>query len=169
MTVFTTSRLDVSPWTHEPSDVDRLLDIYSKWEVAAWLGAQPRTIATLEEASAAVDRWAARCVDYQGMWAVRVRSTGVVAGTVLLVSLPDSDEVEVGWHLHPDSWGNGYATEAARGAVEHGFAHGLKEIYAVVRPANERSIAVCHRLGMTSLGITNRWYGTDMEAFRVTP
>jgi RimJ/RimL family protein N-acetyltransferase len=122
-------------------------------------------MATSEEASGAVDRWAARCVDYQGVWAVRVRSTGVAAGTVLLVPLPDSQEIEVGWHLHPDSWGHGYATEAAQGALTHGFAHGLSEVFAVVRPANERSLALCRRLGMTPLGLTNRWYGTDLELF----
>jgi len=166
VTVFATGRLDISPWTHEPSDVERILDIYSRWEVAQWLGARPRILTTLDEASAAVDRWAARCVDYQGIWAVRVRSTGVAAGTVLLASLPDSEQVEVGWHLHPDSWGLGYATEAARGALAHGFAHGLREIFAVVRPGNERSLALCRRLGMASLGLTDLWYDTSLELFR---
>jgi RimJ/RimL family protein N-acetyltransferase len=95
-----------------------------------------------------------------------VRSTGVAAGTVLLVSLPDSEQVEVGWHFHPDSWGLGYATEAARGALAHGFAHGLREIFAVVRPGNERSLALCRRLGMAGLGLTDRWYDTSLELFR---
>jgi RimJ/RimL family protein N-acetyltransferase len=169
VTVFQTERLDISPWTHEASDVERILDIYSRWEVAQWLGARPRTMATLAEASTAVERWAARCVGYQGVWAVRVRSTGLAAGTVLLVPLPDSAEVEVGWHFHPDSWGNGYATESARGAIAHGFAHGLREILAVVRPDNERSLAVCRRLGMTPLGLTEQWYDAELELFRSTP
>jgi RimJ/RimL family protein N-acetyltransferase len=169
VTVFRTERLDINPWTDEPSDVERILDIYSRWEVARWLGARPRTIATPDEASALIDRWAARCVEYQGVWAVRVRSTGVAAGTVLLVALPGSEQVEVGWHLHPDTWGNGYATEAARGALDHGFAHGLTEIFALVRPANERSLAVCRRLGMVPLGLTDRWYDSELELFRGTP
>jgi RimJ/RimL family protein N-acetyltransferase len=169
VTVFRTERLDIGPWTREPSDVERVLDIYSRWEVAQWLGARPRTIETLEEASSAVDRWAARCVDFQGVWAVRLRASGVAVGTVLLVALPDSEQVEVGWHLHPDWWGNGYATEAARGALAHGFAHGLSEILAVVRPSNERSLALCRRLGMAPLGRTSRWYDTELEVFRGTP
>ena len=162
-----TDRLDIAPWTHD--DVDRLYDTYSRWEVARWLGATPRALADPAEAPSVVDRWAARCVGFLGVWAVRVRATGVIAGTVLLVPLPstgDGDQVEVGWHLHPDSWGHGYATEAAAGAIAHGFAHGLTEIFAVVRPGNERSIAVCHRLGMTPLGRTTRWYDTDLVAFR---
>jgi RimJ/RimL family protein N-acetyltransferase len=168
VTVFRTERLDVAPWTREPSDVERALDTYSRWEVAQWLGASPRVLQTLDEAAAMIDRWAARCVGDHGVWAVRVRETGVVAGTVLLVPLPGSTDVEVGWHLHPDSWGHGYATEAARGALAHGFARGLDEIFAVVRPANERSLAVCRRLGMTPLGLTDRWYDTTLAAYRST-
>lgn len=57
MIVLRTERLDISPWTHEPSDVERIFDIYSRWEVAQWLGARPRILSTLDEASATVDRW----------------------------------------------------------------------------------------------------------------
>jgi RimJ/RimL family protein N-acetyltransferase len=103
---------------------------------------------------------------------VEERSTGTVAGTVLLVPLPEpSDgtaskgEIEVGWHFHPDAWGRGLATEAARGAIAHGFKAGLDAVYAVVRPDNAASLAVCRRLGMRSIGRTNRWYGAELEAF----
>jgi RimJ/RimL family protein N-acetyltransferase len=175
--VFETARLVVRPWTQRESDVDRILDMYSRWEVARWLGSVPRALESRAEAAGAVDRWAARSeADGRlGIWAAQVRDTGVVAGTVLLVHLTDSGgepggaaEVEVGWHLHPDSWGNGYATEAGRGTIEHGFAGGLTEIFAVVRPENEPSLAVCRRLGMSPLGRTNQWYGSELEGFRIT-
>jgi len=68
--------------------------------------------------------------------------------------------------LHPDSWRHGYATEAAAGAIANGFAAGLDEVVAVVRPDNERSLAVCRRLGMEAIGRTSRWYGVELEAFR---
>lgn len=166
--IFTTERLDICPWTHSPSDVDRVLDTYGQWEVVRWLGATPRVMQSRDEADAAVDRWAARCTEDGrfGVWSMHVRDTGSIAGSVILVPLPDSTEVEVGWHLHPDSWGHGYATEAARGAIAHGFAHGLDEIFAVVRPDNERSLAVCRRLRMAYLGRTDRWYGTELALFR---
>lgn len=171
--VFGTPRLIVRPWTHSESDLDRLFDTYSRWEVAKWLGAAPKALESRDQAAGAVDRWAARSEGPYGVWAVEVRETGVVAGTVLLVPLPDPEsgegagEVEVGWHFHPDAWGNGYATESARGAIARGFEHGLAEIHAVVRPDNAASIAVCRRLGMTPLGRTSRWYGTELEAFVV--
>jgi RimJ/RimL family protein N-acetyltransferase len=166
--LFTTERLDVRPWTHDDADVDRIFDVYSRWEVARWLGATPRALQSRDEAVAVVDRWAARADGPLGIWAAEVRQTGIVAGTVLLVRLPGSTEVEVGWHLHPDAWGHGYATEAGRGAITHGFAHGLDEVYAVVRPDNEPSLAVCHRLGLSPLGRTTRWYGAELEVFRAT-
>jgi len=167
--VYETERLIVRPWTHDESDVDRIFDMYSRWEVSGWLGATPRVLASREQAAATVDRWADRAsADGRlGVWAIEVRATGAVAGTVLLVELPESEEVEVGWHLHPDSWGQGYATEAARGAIAKGFAEGLSEVHAVVRPDNERSLAVCRRLGLTHLGRTDRWYGQTLELFRI--
>jgi RimJ/RimL family protein N-acetyltransferase len=177
--IFETDRLIVRPWTLDEADVERVFDTYSRWEVARWLGAQPRALRTRDEAAVAIERWATRSTldGRGGVWAAQVRSTGVVAGSILLVPLPEPADgsdaeapgaVEVGWHLHPDSWGHGYATEGARAALEFGFAGGLREIYAVVRPDNERSLAVCRRLGMTPLGLTTRWYDTELEAFRTT-
>jgi RimJ/RimL family protein N-acetyltransferase len=99
---------------------------------------------------------------------VERREDGRVVGTVLLVRLPDGDgEVEVGWHLHPDAWGHGYATEAARGALDWGFRRGLEEALAVVRPGNTASAAVCRRLGMEPQGLTSRYYGLELELFRL--
>lgn len=173
MIVYETERLVVRPWTE--ADADRLYDTYSRWEVARWLGAQPRAMESSDAVPVVLARWRARSVPdpTYGVWAVGRRDTGVVVGTVLLVPLPASDgsppsDVEVGWHLHPDSWGHGYATEAARGALARGFAAGLTEIFAVVRPGNEPSMAVCRRLGMTPLGLVDRWYGMEAEGFRAT-
>ncbi|GAA2833655.1 GNAT family N-acetyltransferase [Kitasatospora paracochleata] len=166
--VFSTERLTVRQW--EPADRDRAFDLYSRWEVARWLGREPRALESPAEADALVQRFRDRSADPRfGVWAVEVRATGTVAGSVLLVPIPDGDgEVEIGWHFHPDSWGRGYATEAARAGLAKGFADGLAEIHAVVRPDNEPSLAVCRRLGMTPLGRTDRWYGTELEAFRIT-
>ena len=94
-----------------------------------------------------------------GGWAIVERSTGVSAGTVLLKPLPDGHgEIEIGWHLHPDSWGKGFATEAAAAMLESAFAEGLQEVWAVTLLDNHRSGGVCRRIGMRLLGVTDRWY-----------
>jgi RimJ/RimL family protein N-acetyltransferase len=165
--VFETERCIVRNW--RPEDAERAYDIYSRWEVAKWLGATPRPLETPEEGHRLVTRWAELndADPGQGRWAVERKSDGVVAGTVILLPLPDGDgEVEVGWHFHPDSWGQGLASEAGRGAIDWGFGRGLDEILAVVRPDNAASIAVCVRLGMEPLGRTERYYGTELELFR---
>jgi RimJ/RimL family protein N-acetyltransferase len=160
-----TDRLRLRSWTHSPADLARLADLYDRDEVTRWLGGTPSV--PVDEL---VTRWAtvhARDERF-GCWAIEVTAERVVAGTLLFKPLPDGvGEVEVGWHLHPDSWGHGYATEAARAVIQRGFEAGLPEVYAVVRPGNEASMAVCRRLGMAPLGRMRRWYDVELEAFRL--
>jgi RimJ/RimL family protein N-acetyltransferase len=169
-TVFDTERCVVRNWRLD--DAPRFLDTYSRWEVARWLGTHPKVVESLDEAEARITRWAEQnhAAEFGGRWAVERREDGVVLGTVILIPLPDGDgELEVGWHFHPDSWGRGFATEAARGALERAYRHGAEEVFAVVRPDNERSIAVCRRLGMAALGRTTRYYHSELELFLARP
>ncbi len=162
--VLRTGRLLLRPWTTAPGDLTRMTDIYGREEITRWVGGTPSL--PPEEL---VSRWATvHALDERhGCWAIE-RPDGVVAGTVLFKPLPNGvGEVEVGWHLHPDSWGHGYATEAARAVIERGFSAGVPEVYAVVRPGNAPSMAVCRRLGMTALGRLRRWYDVELEAFRL--
>ena len=63
--------------------------------------------------------------------------------------LPCAPAVEVGWRLHPDHWGHGYATEAAAASLRFGFDEaGLDEIVAFTTTLNTRSQAVMERIGM---------------------
>ncbi len=175
MTVFETDRLIVRQWTEGEADVARVFDMLSRWEVARWLGAQPRVLESPDEALAAIRRWRARSEadDLHGIWAIDVRDTGVTAGSVLVVPLPGvdlqpTDDIEVGWHLHPDSWGHGYATESARVAIDRVFAAGLRQIYAVIREGNTPSVAVARRLGMASIGKQTSWYGgIELDTYRL--
>jgi RimJ/RimL family protein N-acetyltransferase len=176
MTEVESQRCVLRDWV--PADEARVLDIYSRWEVARWLGATPRTMESAEEATRFVARCSAlnRSEPIARRWAVERRDDGLVLGTLILVELPDPTPVsgfppgrfEVGWHLHPDAWGHGYATETARAALTWGFGRGLDEIYAVVRPGNEPSMNVCRRLGMAALGRTTAYYDTESELFRIT-
>lgn len=164
--VLRTARLRLRPWTTSPADLARLADIYGRPEVTRWLGGPP----TVPPADL-VQRWASipTVDDRYGCWAIEPTGhPGPPAGTVLLKPLPNGvGEVEVGWHLHPDSWGHGYATEAAEAVIDRAFQAGVPEVYAVVRPGNEPSLAVCRRLGMRPLGRMTRWYEVELEAFRL--
>jgi len=58
-------------------------------------------------------------------------------------------EAELGYFLHPDVWGRGCATEAARLLVAFGFdVLGLERITATCDPRNVASGHVLCKLGM---------------------
>ena len=57
--------------------------------------------------------------------------------------------MEVGWRLAFGHWRQGYATEAAKAALAHGFGRlTLSEVVSFTAVANARSRAVMERLGM---------------------
>ena len=111
-----------------------LPDAIGRWDawsqMAAWLG-----------------QWELRGT---GQWAVEEKATGELVGRAGL-HWPARDDwpgVEVGWALHPASWGRGYATEAGRRAVEYAFdVLGLDAVCSTILPENIRSQAVARRLG----------------------
>ena len=159
-----TERLCLRPWTTSAADLARLTDLYSRAEITRWVGGTPSV-----PPAELVARWGqVHALDGRyGCWAIECADSSV-AGTVLFKPLPNGvGEVEVGWHLHPDSWGHGYATEAGRAVIDRGFAAGVPEVYAVVRPGNRASMAVCARLGMEPIGRFRRWYDVELETFRL--
>lgn len=152
-----TDRVVIRPWRLE--EADRLFDLMRRMEVAKWIGGRPMTHPG--QASARIELWGEMlAADPRfGAWAAVARSSGVPAGTVLLKPLPDGGgEIEIGWHFHPDSWGQGLASEAAGALLARGFAEGLDEVWAVTHLDNHPSIAVCRRIGLQLLGVTHRWY-----------
>jgi RimJ/RimL family protein N-acetyltransferase len=89
-------------------------------------------VSSLAQMRERLDAWIQRShhePDY-GVWAIELRNgpaAGTVVGAALLSRLPAGDgHVEIGWHLNPEHWGMGYATEAGRGAV--GLAFGLSRV-----------------------------------------
>jgi RimJ/RimL family protein N-acetyltransferase len=162
-------------WVEE--DAPAFLDIYSRYEVIRWLGPQPRRVAvtTLESALERIRYREERISGLtapMGLWAI-VPAGGErdePIGTILLMPLEDDDGptglVEVGWHLHPDHQGRGYATEAAGAVLDAAPATGIDEALALIDLDNVPSQRVARRLGMTDEGMTNRWFGLSLRQYR---
>ena len=73
---------------------------------------------------------------------------GELVGTVN-VAVGEHRQGEIGFMLHPDHQGHGYATEAAEAIVELTFGtYGLHRVCASVEPRNTASVRVLERLGM---------------------
>jgi RimJ/RimL family protein N-acetyltransferase len=86
-------------------------------------------------------------------WAAELVASGQFIGFVGLTVprriLPFSSCVEIGWRLARSFWGQGFATEAARGALRVGFERlALPEIVSFTASSNQRSRAVMERIGM---------------------
>lgn len=60
-----------------------------------------------------------------------------------------NDELEIGWRLAREAWGQGFAREAAHAVLHWGFAHrDAARITAWTVPANSASWGLMIRLGM---------------------
>lgn len=173
MRTITSDRLVLRPWLAD--DADFLLDLEGRWEVVRYLGAAPSTMTSRDDALASIAR--RRAVSehpVHGIWVVTDRA-GARLGNLLLKPIPLSAgevsaepvDVEIGWHLHPDAWGRGYATEAASAAVGDAFSRGQRRLIADTHTDNHPSQAVCRRLGMRHLGSTTRYLDMSTELFEI--
>jgi RimJ/RimL family protein N-acetyltransferase len=149
VTSLTTDRLTLRRW--RDSDLEPFAALNADPEVMRYM----RGPLDRAESDAFVERIEARFDEHGfGLWAVEVRDRQEFIGFTGLAwqtyEAPFTPAVEVGWRLARAAWGQGYATEAARAALDHGFGPGdLAEIVSVTTVSNERSQAVMRRLGMT--------------------
>jgi RimJ/RimL family protein N-acetyltransferase len=87
-------------------------------------------------------------VDRPGCLAVVEKSTGDLLGWVELADR-EHGVASLGYRLHRKAWGKGYATEAARALIAHGFTDpGLRRIVASTMSVNTRSRAVLAKAGL---------------------
>ena len=99
--------------------------------------------------------------------AIVARDDGQVVGWCGLEYLPELGETEVGYLLSRRTWGRGYATDAARAAVDYGFEKAaLPGIIGLVHPDNIGSIRVLEKCGMTFVDRLTLWQ-MDMSRYRV--
>ena len=144
-----TARLILRPW--RDSDLPAFAEQNADPVVMRYL----LHVLTREES----DAYARRAEDHLAehgfcKWAVEAPDVAPFIGAVGLSHVrfeaSFTPAVEVAWRLHRNFWGQGYATEAARAAIEDGFARvGLKEVVALTTLANLPSQRVMQRLGMS--------------------
>ena len=109
---------------------------------------------TRAESDAQVDRQILAQAEHDFcFWAIERKADGVLLGLAgLKLGAPDTpiaDDLEIGWRLGRHGWGQGYASEAARAALVHGFRDpAVARIAAITTTDNLKSRAVMDRIGM---------------------
>ena len=105
-----------------------------------------------------VDRWTAQ-IAARGwaLWATELKASGEFIGFIGLqipaTELPFGPCVEVGWRLAAKHWGNGYAGEGGRAALDVAFGIlSQPEVVSFTAINNQRSRAVMQRIGMHDSG-----------------
>jgi RimJ/RimL family protein N-acetyltransferase len=104
-----------------------------------------------------------------GRWAVELADGGQVVGGASLLPLQPDEEFEIGWALHPKSWGHGYASESGLALARWAFDQGIEQVIALVRPANSRALATVRRIGMEWVGETEKYHGLRLQQYRLRP
>lgn len=101
--------------------------------------------------------------DGHGLWAMVLKSSGEVIGDCgcVMQEVENRREVEVGYHVRRDLWGNGYATEAARACMDYAFQEiGTRRVISMIRPENHNSLRVAEKNGLTCEKVVF-WRGYD--------
>lgn len=154
------------------SDLDDVFAFMRLEETAKYELHEPRS---REETAEKLAETAGRTrLESDGDWVQpAIELDGRVIGQLYLkVASVVNQTVEIGWTLHPDAQGRGYATEAASALVDRMFGEaGFHRLKAEVDPENAASIAVCRRLGMRveahfvrDLWLKGAWVDTGIYA-----
>jgi [ribosomal protein S5]-alanine N-acetyltransferase len=146
MVVIETNRLFLREFV--PEDVDALAAVISDAETMRFYP-EPRN-------RAGVESWIERNrrryrEDGHGLWAMVLKSTGELIGDCGLArqSVDGVDEIEIGYHVRRDMWGQGLAPEAAAACRDHGFERlQADRLIALIRPENLPSRRVAEKIGL---------------------
>jgi RimJ/RimL family protein N-acetyltransferase len=135
-------------------DLDAYAEMCGDAEVMKYLGVTPMSRFEAWRSMAMVlGHWRLRGF---GLWAVVERSRGLVVGRVGCWRPEGWPGLELAWTLRRAFWGNGYATEAARKALDVAFSRlGQPHVISMIHCENQPSIRVAQRLRMRLEGQTD--------------
>jgi RimJ/RimL family protein N-acetyltransferase len=172
MTLLQTERLTLRPLVSADTEAYAAMRYHP--DVARWL--PPASGDPADLARLTIERFAAAWQDrHHAPWGVF--REGRLIGHGGLNHVPEFERTEVLWALHPDAWGNGYATEVGRAALAYGFdTLQLDLIFAITLPDNHASQAVMKRIGLTYRRRVEYkgfkdvvWFDIDRAAWREPP
>jgi len=168
--ILDSDRLVLRPWTMD--DAEAALPIYGSDEVSRWLSPVMDRVPDVDAMRLLLQQWIAedeRAAPPSGRWAIQLRDDKrVVGGVALLYLPPGGEDLELGFQVRPDEWGQGYALEAGMAVARYAlFEHHAEEVFAVVRPHNHRAAAAAERMGFEWAGETEKYYQLMLQVYRL--
>ena len=171
-----TRRLDLKPLTSE--DLDIIQSVWCDPQVMYYVGDVTTPEDVIQDMPQITSRGAGGRV---GIWCISRKDTGQKIGNIVLLPVsideddtdwsqvvPDAypkDEIEVGYQLVPDAWGQGYASEACKRIIRFAFEKtDLPSVVANTDPDHTASKHVLEKCGMRFVGL-KRAYGYDDQAW----
>lgn len=165
-----TARLRLRPLV--PDDLDVVHRLWTEPDVRRYLW-DGETIS--RETAAGIISASAGCFEERGfgLWAVIRKEDEGLIGFCGFWRFEEGSGFELVYGISPAYWGRGYATEAARTAIRHGFEEvGLDRIRASADSPNAASLRVMRKAGMRRErreahdGRDTTYYGVSREEFR---
>lgn len=147
--LFESERLGFGLWT--PLDVPLARQLWGDPQVTRLFGGPFSDEAILERFELQMQHYGERGIAY---WPLFRLSDGEFVGCCGLKPHPDPETLELGFHLRPAFWGQGYASEAARAVIQFAFGQlGVERLFAGHHPDNHDSKRVLVRLGFEYVGV----------------
>lgn len=156
-----------------PQDYDDIHGYAQLPEVVRYMAWGPNTPETTREV---LDHWldvAARWPRTEVNLVVEDKRQGRVIGSIRLTIQDEANRTaDFGYTYHPDAWGQGIGTEAARAVVGAAFGKlGLHRVWATCDVENRGSWGIMEKLGMRRegtfvqhLNIRGRWRDSHVYA-----
>jgi ribosomal-protein-alanine N-acetyltransferase len=137
-----------------PTDAEAMFELDSNPEVHTYLGNKP--ITELQQARDVIAIVRQHYIDNGiGRWATIEKASGQFIGWSGLKFIREYENnhinfYDVGYRLMPKYWGKGYATEAAKAAIQYGFEQlNANEIIGSANVENTRSRRALEKCGLT--------------------
>lgn len=160
MKIFETERLNIRRLTNE--DEDYLFLLNGNEDVVRYI----RPVGTKEESNKRLQEIIEKysVSPNQSGWAVTLKSNDEFIGLMAVFPIENSNDIQLGYSLIPQYWGNGYATEIAECGIKHAFETiGLEILFANCECANTASLNVIHKSGFV---VEKNFWEEEKEVIR---
>lgn len=160
--MFETERLFLRKMTAD--DIEPIFAMRSDADVMRFIREPQERTEALNWIKLVSSRWQK---DKIGFCSLFLKSTNQFVGWCGLWELKETGEIEVGYALHKEFWGRGFAVEASEAFLRYGFTElNLPKIVACANPNNSNSRRVMEKLGMTFDHI-GKYYGRDLVHYSI--